>query len=167
MPNAITIDNYDVKIHQRYAVDQANYDPKFLCDASEIPTHFEIVSTKGNLVTKWEELFEIHLHHHPFASFTPPPHFAMMRNRFFSYRISPEFDWGHSEDEEQDEEERKKEEQQAEVYKNKIKAKKSKMMPLALFERDQTALLKLIDSIHLLNGFLREITTRKLQYQKG
>lgn len=165
MPNAVTIDNYDVKIHERYALDQAGYDPKFLCDASEIPMHFEVVSTKENLVSKWEELFGIHLHHHPFAYFTPPPRYAMMRNRFFSYRISPEFDWGSLEDD--DEEEREKEEQQAEIYKNKIKAKKSKIMPLALFERDQTALLKLIDSIHLLNGFLREVTARKLQYQKG
>lgn len=167
MPNAITIDNYDVKIHERYAIDQAHYDPGFLCDASEIPTHFEVASTKTHLVSKWEELFGIHLHHHPFAAFFPPPRYAMMRNRFFSYRLSPEFDWTNSEMDDNDEEERKEEKKQAEKYKKMIKAKKPLKMPLALFEKDQNALLNLIDSIHMLNGYLREINARKLQYQKG
>lgn len=90
-----------------------------------------------------------------------------MRNRFFSYSISPDFDWIENAHEEDEEKQRKEEEHQAEKYKKKIQAKTTIMMPIALFEKDRSALLNLIDSIQSLNGLIREIHARKIQYQKG
>ncbi|NGX47999.1 MAG: hypothetical protein K1000chlam3_01385 [Chlamydiae bacterium] len=165
MPNAVTIDNYDVEIHERYATDQAGFDEKILLDTSEISSHFSIAADESRLLLKWEELFETHLHRHPFAWFSPPPFYTMMRNRFFTHVISPDFDWIKKEAEEG--EERKEENQQAEKYKKKIRSKQTKKMPAAIFEKDRSALLNLIDSIQTLNGFLREVNARKLQYQKG
>ncbi|NGX59471.1 MAG: hypothetical protein KR126chlam3_00623 [Chlamydiae bacterium] len=162
MPNAITIDNYDVEIHERYAIDQAVFDPSILEETGEISSHFSLAATETRLFSKWEELFETHLHRHSFASFFPPPLYKMMRNRFFTNVISPEFDWIKEEGED-----REKEKKQAEEYKKKINAKKTKTMPAAIFEKDRSALLNLVDSVQMLNGFLREVNARKLQYQKG
>lgn len=166
---AVTIDNYSQEIHERYASDQLKHDPTFLRDASEIPTHFNAAVTKTGTITKWEELFEIHLHKHPFASFFPPPRYEKMRNRFFNHSLSPEFDWMESNEDEEKEREKEKEHarQLAKLYKKKILSKGTQAIPLALFEKDRSALLNLIDSIQLINGFLKEINARKLQYQKG
>lgn len=159
---AVTIDNYNMGVHERYAVDRESYDRTFLVDASEIPRHSNLATTESSIKSKWEELFETNEKRHPFAAFAPPPGFASMRNRFFSHAISPEFDWA-KEDETADEEEA----QYVEAYKEKIASQRSSLIPMALFENDKTALLNLFDSIQLLNGIIREIHGRKLQYQKG
>lgn len=164
MSEAVTIDNYDVATHERYAVDKESYHAHFLIDASEIPRHSNLALTESSILSKWEELFETNELRHPFAAFAPPPGYASMRNRFFSHAVSPEFDWT----EEEDEDEQEKEEQRyVEAYKERIRKKRSKLMPIALLEKDRDALLNLFDSIQLLNGYLREIHGRKLQYQKG
>lgn len=162
--NAVTIDNYHIEAHERYAADQSQYEVGFLSEANQIPRHLEIANSESTISSKWEELFETNINKHPFATFAPPPRFNMMRNRFFSYVISPEFDWVENEDEEEKEEQEKK---QLDEYKEKILAKKSKSTPAALLEKDRSALFNLLDSIQMLNGFLREVHARKLQYQKG
>lgn len=167
MPDAVTIDNYDVTIHKRYASDQAAYDPALLCDTSEIPLHLDIAVAKTHLVTKWEELFGVHLHYHPFAFFSPPPRYGFIRNRFFSHRLSPDLDWDKEKEDLDDDKEKNKAQKQRENYKTKIKKKTSKDLPLALLEKDKTVLLNLIDFIYTLNEFLKEIHAKKLQYQKG
>ncbi len=164
---AVTIDNYDIKAHERYATDQSALELTLIRDANLIPQHLESAVGHSVLASKWEELFETHLHRHPFANFTPPPNYMMMRNRFFSYSISPDFNWIEDTRDEEEEEQKKEEERQAKKYKKKIEAKTAKMMPIALFEKDRTALLNLIDSIQSLNGLIREIHARKIQYQKG
>jgi hypothetical protein len=167
MAEAVTIDNYNVKIHQRWATDQESYDASFVKDANAIPPHLEVAAREISIASKFDELFETHHHRHPFASFSPPPRYQLMRNRFFSIAIAPEFDWAQDADEEDEEEQRKQERRQAEAYKKKIAAKQTRSSPLALFEKDKLALLNLIDEIQSLNGFLREVYARKLQYQKG
>jgi len=163
--NAITIDNYAVEAHERYATDQSLYEMKYISEANLIPRHFEMAGNQSTITSKWDELFETHLNKHPWANFDPPPKFNLMRNRFFSYVISPEFDW--FEDEEDDEEKEKHEKRRLEEYKEKIGSKKSQLIPIALLEKDRTALFNLLDSIQSLNGLLREVHARKLQYQKG
>lgn len=159
MASAVTIDNYNVGAHKRYADDQIAYDPSLLQETGDIAANSSVANGKERLLTKWEELFETHLQNHPFATFTPPPFFSKMRKRIFAHVLSPEFDW--TEDDE------KEERRYAEKYRKMIKEKKARHMPLALFEKDKTAVLNLIDSIETLNGFLKEINARKLQYQKG
>ena len=167
MAEAVTIDNYNVKIHERWATDQEALDPIFVKESNLIPPHSEIAARKASISSKFDELFDTHLHRHPFASFAPPPSYQLMRNRFFTLAISPDFNWAQEMEEDDEEKQRKEEKQQAENYKKRIKREKAMGMPLALFEKDQTALLNLIDSIQTLNSFLREIHGRKLQYQKG
>lgn len=168
MTKALTIDNYGVPAHQRYATDQLNLDLTLIHDASLIPVHSDAAVGKSTLASKWEELFETHLHRHPFANFCPPPRYMMMRNRFFSYAISPEFSWLDQEEaEDGDEEEKKEEQREAEIYKKKIQEKGSDVVPSALFEKERSTLLKLIDAIQSLNGLIKDIHARKLQYQKG
>jgi hypothetical protein len=165
--NAVTIDNYTVEAHERYATDQSILDLTLISDANQIPRHLEIANSESTIASKWEELFETNINKHPFATFAPPPRFNLMRNRFFSYAISPEFDWVENEENEEDEEQQQREKQQVEEYKEKILSKKSKSMPIALLEKDRSALFNLLDSIQMLNGFLKEVHARKLQYQKG
>ena len=169
MTKSVTIDNYDLKAHQRYANDREALDPFYITDTNLIPPHFEIAALESSINSKWEELFETHLHRHSFANFAPPPSYALMRNRFFSYVISPDFNWLDQQDKEDEGSEPKQKQDlaEADVYKQKIKEKNSRIMPIALFEKERTTLLNLIDSIQLLNGFLRDVNARKLQYQKG
>ncbi len=166
MAQPVTIDNYDMKTHERYATDQSTVDLKYIEDSDFIPTHFLLARGESTITSKWEELFETHLHRHPFATFIPPSGFSIMRNRFFSHSISPEFDWANTEDNE-DEDTNEDERQYVEEYKEKILSEKSKTIPAAIFEKDKNALLNLFDSIEMLNGFLKEVHARKLQYQKG
>lgn len=162
--NAVTIDNYDVEFHKRYAIDQTQLDPTYVDEANLIPPHFEIPRSQSSIRTKWEELFEVNLGIHPWAGFAPPPQMHLLRNRFFSLSLSPSFDWIEEENKDKEEE---KEEQLLEQYRRKIKAKQSKYLPLSLMEKDKAALLNLLEMVHTLNGFLREVHARKLQYQKG
>lgn len=164
--NAVTIDNYDIRFHERYASDQTQLDPIFITDANRVHTHSESARSPVTIFSKWTELFEVHLANHPWAMFLPPPQDHMMRNRFFYYALSPQFHWTHD-DEQDNEQQEKEEEQHVDGYKKKIFAKKSKSLPMAILEKDRTTLLNLIDQMHLLNGLLRDIHARKLQYQKG
>lgn len=167
MAGPLTIDNYDVSVHERFAKDQEALEPVFLVESGKIPAHLDIAALDKSLLSKWEALFELDRHRHTFAQFAPPPRYSLMRNRFFSHVVSQEFDWAEEADEEDQEEQRKQEEKRAKLYKEKIKKTKCSTLPPLLFERERSHLLNLVDSIHLLNGFMREIHGRRLQYQKG
>lgn len=167
MPSPVTIDNYDVKVHERYAQDQKQLDLTYVREAFLIPPHLETPIAESMINAKWEELFGAQSHRHPWALFAPPPSYGRMRNRFFSYILSSAFPWIHEQEPDEEESGKNKEEQQLNSYRDKIKEKKSKLLPIALLEKDRTALLNLLDSIQSLNGLLREINAHKLQYQKG
>lgn len=167
MTNAVTIDNYDITAHERYAIDQKRLSPELIEEAGLIPPHSEMPGGESSISSKWEDLFGFLNNTHPWANFTLPPDYTTMRNRFFSYSLSSSFDWVDADEEDDEEEKKRKEQLLAESYKKKIKAKQSKLVPTAILEKDRISLLKMVDSIQLLNGFLREIHARKLQYQKG
>lgn len=167
MAEPVTIDNYDVKIHERYALDQEKVDFTLIQGADQIPRHFEIAALQSNISSKWEELFQTHELRHPWANFSLPPNYKMMRNRFFSFAISPEFDWFIDDQEDEESEEHEEECAQVEEYKAALLAVRSKTTPTAVLEKDRSALLNLVESIQMLNGFLRDVHAKKLQYQKG
>jgi len=148
----VTIDQYSAAVHERYAADRHALEAlEIRFDDSYISKDFELAQGTASIQSKWEELFELHIHRHPFASFGIPPRFIKMRKRFFSNALSPEFDW--------DEEE--------EQHKEKVKKATSKMLPKTVFEKDRTVILTLLDSIETLNTLIDELNGRKLQYQKG
>jgi len=166
MAGPLTIDNYDVAVHERWAKDQEVLDQVFIRE-SGVSAHLDVAALQKSLLSKWEELFEFNSQKHPFAHFAPPPRYTLMRNRFFNHAISEQFDWAEDADEEDEEKQRRDDERQAEKYKTAIQKTQKGSMPVALFEKERSHLLNLIDSIHLLNDFMREIHGRKLQYQKG
>lgn len=165
MSKPLTIDNYDIKVHERYASDQQVLDRTYTIDTTIHP-HFEIPVNGSTVSSKWEELFETDIHHHPWATFSPPAEYSSLRNRIFSYALSASFDW-HDLEKEEEREEEEKENERMKKYKTQIQQKKSKSIPLAILEKDRSALLNLLDSIQMLNNFLKEVHAKKLQYQKG
>jgi hypothetical protein len=163
---ATTIDNFDIKIHERYAQDQIALDKTFIVEPSLISQHFEITGTSSIYASKWEELFELGIRNIPWAAFTPPPRYQKQAKRFFSYRILPTI---FVDDEEQDEEEQESEEKKRgrEILKKAHAAKKGASEDPFLFERDKTTIINLLQSVLHLNKLLTQVYARKLQYQKG
>lgn len=155
----MTIDNLDVAVHERWAQDQEKLDPKYLSSA-ETPNHFEIAGTSILYPSQWEELFEVHVKNIPWAAFTPPPHYRLQPNKFFTHRIVPSIDTGME----------GKEEEEKESFYEKILRKaeeRRKQKALAAVQREETALTNLFDIVQTLNVLLEQINARKTQYQKG
>jgi hypothetical protein len=158
-----TIDNLDIKTHERYAQDQQIYDKSFITESTLLSPHLEIAATSTIYSSKWEELFEMGTKNIPWAAFSPPAH-QRQTNRFFSYRILPTIFVAEETDEEEEEEQKKRED---EILKKVIRAKKGKNQDPSLFERDRSSILNLLETVRSLNQMLSQINSRKLQYQKG
>lgn len=167
MASSVTIADYDLSVHARYAKDIANLERQYIEGAEQIPAHIEVIRTKEAISSKWDDLFKTSANITPFANFSPPPLWEKTRNRFFSHVLSNKFDWADEQEEEEQEEQNKKEKNFIRAMKELIREKESALTPFALFERDRESILALLDSIELLNGYLRHIMARRLQYQKG
>lgn len=168
MMKATTIDNLDVKIHERYAQDQQIYDRSFVTDSSLVSPHADIAATSAIYASQWEALFEASVKNLSWAHFTPPSMYYRMRNRFFSYSILPFIDI-HRDREREKEEEQESEEQAREsaLLKKALSAKKGKNQDTSIFERDKSAIVNLLQTVEHLDEILGQINARKLQYQKG
>ncbi len=167
---ATTIDNLDMRIHERYAQDQQALDKTFITEAQLLSPSFEKVATSSIYSSKWEELFEMGVKNLPWAAFSPPPSYTRQPNRFFSYRILPSiFVEASDEDGEHDaqEEDQEKEENKNEILKKALNVIKGKNEDTFLFERDKSAVVTLLQTVLNLNHILTQINSRKLQYQKG
>lgn len=166
MADSLTIDNYDISAHERWANDQELLEVLFFQESKTIPPHLEIAALEKSILSNWEQLFEFDSRKKAFAHFESPPKYTFMRNRFFNRGISEQFQW--SDDlEDDDDKQKQKDENQAKKLKALIKKAIANSMPTSLFEKEQKALTKMIDSIYLLNILMREIHAKKLQYQKG
>jgi hypothetical protein len=166
---AVTIDNFDIKVHERYAQDQFKLEPKYLTETNLVAPHSEITGTSAIYSSKWEELFEIHLRNISWAAFTPPPKYTTQPNKFFTYRILPNIsfeDEREQDDGEQDQQEEKQKKNQ-ELLEKVLKAEKGKSDPVHVFEKDRTAIVSLLEAAKFLNQLLQHIQSKKLQYQKG
>ncbi len=154
MTKATTIDNLDVKIHERYAQDQQIYDRSFVTEASLVSPHADIAATSAIYSSHYEALFE---------------HYRM-RNRFFSYTILPflpqdgERKKGEDEETQEDQEE---EDRESILLKKTLQATKAKNQDTSLFEKDKSKIVNLLQTVDHLNEILGQINSRKLQYQKG
>lgn len=167
---ATTIDNFDIKIHERYAQDQVALDKTFIVESALLSAHFEITGTSSIYSSKWEELFELNIRNIPWAAFTPPPRYHKQAKRFFSYRILPTI-YVEDEDEETGEEQQHEESEEKkrakEILKKAHSAKKGASEDPYLFERDKSTIINLLQSVVHLNKLLTQVYSRKLQYQKG
>jgi hypothetical protein len=164
---AITIDNLGIKDHVRWAQDQALLDPVYLAESPLAAHHPEILWTTSIHSSKWEELFEWHNRNLPWAAFTTPDKYHLVSKRLFSYRLFPTIHWEEESDESDDSDQEEQEDEMSDLVKQLIQLKKFPNQPAALFEKDKSAMLNLLNVIKYLNSLLRQINTRKLQYQKG
>ncbi len=157
---AVTIDQLDIKEHVRWAQDQQAFDVTLVTESHLVAPHPEIMGTSVIYPSKFEELFELQKKNLPWACFSPPKNFQAFSKRFFSYRLFPNIYW---EDEVEEDEDSPSDNLIVEV----LKVEKMGDLPSSLFEKDKTAILNLLESIRWVNDLLKQISGRKVQYQKG
>lgn len=162
---AVTIDQLDMKDHVRWAQDQSVYDASIIADASYVAMQPEINGTSLIYSSKLEELFEMQKKNQSWASFVPPHRFQLFNKRYFSYRLFLNIHWDDRKEEDEEEADQNPETQDL-IYQVKKLQKFTAQSP-ALFEKDKTSILNLLESIHWINEMLSQICARKIQYQKG
>ncbi|MCI0382146.1 MAG: DUF5399 domain-containing protein [Chlamydiae bacterium] len=173
MSSNVTIDNIGIKVHERYAQDQFLLELKYITESHKIPHQSEIVSISALYSSKWEELFQIHIKNIPWAHFIPPPQYKSQRKKFFSYRLSPKINLMQEDEEEADEQAddfldgEEIPESRVDLIKKMIFSQTNDLLSATLLEKNKTSLCCLLDSINFLCELLREVDSRKLQYQKG
>lgn len=175
----VTIDNLDIKEHIRWAQDRAILDTSFVKEAKEVAAHPEITGTSSIYSSHLEELFDWDKGMHPWANFSPPHSISLFHKRLFSYRLFPNISSEEgSEDEdksaadqeqqqEQDEQEERALRRAKDLIQHVLALQKSSDQSHSLFEKDKSSILSLLESIRFIDDMLAQITSRKLQYQKG
>lgn len=161
----MTIDNLDIKDHMRWAQDQEVLDIAFVTEASLVAPHPEILGMSMIYPSKFEELFELQKKNQHWACFSPPKNFHLFGRSFFSYRLFPGMHWDDAEEGEEDSEDQDNPDQ--DLIQAVFRIKKLAGQTPSLFEKDKSAMLNLLESIKWINALLKQITARKLQYQKG
>ncbi len=161
---AVTIDQLDIKEHVRWAHDQDALDVTFVTESQLIAAHPEIMGTSVIYPSKFDELFELQKKNLPWACFSAPIKFQTFSKRFFSYRLFPNIYWDDKEDTEEKEDDGTPSDN---LIVEVLKVEKMGDQPSSLFEKDKTAILNMLESIRWVNELLKQISARKLQYQKG
>lgn len=159
---AVTIDQLGMKDHVRWAEDQESYDIALVSESHLVAPHPEILGTSIIYPSKLEELLELQKRNQHWAIFPALYNFPLFGKRFFSYRLFPSIYW-----EERGEDEEKEEESSENLIEAVIRAQSPNGHIDSLFEKDKTAILKLLESIQWINQLLKQISARKMQYQKG
>jgi hypothetical protein len=162
---AVTIDQLDIKEHVRWAQDQNAFDVTLVTESHLVAPHPEIMGMSIIYPSKFEELFELQKKNVSWACFSPPTNFQAFNKRFFSYRLFTNIHW--EDEEEGEEKEEDKDSPSDNLIVEVLKVEKMGDQPSSLFEKDKTAILNLLESIRWVNDLLKQISARKLQYQKG
>jgi hypothetical protein len=172
----VTIDNLDIKEHIRWAQDRAVLDTTFVKEAKEIAAHPEITGTSAIYSSHLEELFAWEKGMLPWANFSPPQSISLFHKRLFSYRLFPNISSEEQSEEEdspnEDQQEQEEQEERAlrrakDLIQLVLAYQKSNQRSPTLFEKDKGSILSLLESIRYIDEMLAQITSRKLQYQKG
>jgi hypothetical protein len=162
-----TIDNLKIDEHVRWAHDQTLLDPIYTQSSPLVEHHPEILWTTTLLTSKWEELFDWQKRNIPFAHFETPDGYHGVSKRLFSYRLFPSIHWKEEDETEEDAPEKAEAPPHHNLLKEVLSLEKNPAQPTALFERDKSHILHLLEEIKELNSQLAQINARKLQYQKG
>jgi|GEM_PF-1974765 len=168
----VTIDNLDIKEHIRWAQDRAVLDASYVQESKEIAAHPEITGTSVIFSSQLEELFAWEKGMLPWANFSPPSNISLFHKRLFSYRLFPhisseEDEEGESEQQKQDEEEEKALRRAKNLIQQVLAIQKTQNQSHSIFEKDKSSILSLLESIRFIDDMLAQISSRKLQYQKG
>ncbi|HEY2809774.1 MAG TPA: DUF5399 family protein [Rhabdochlamydiaceae bacterium] len=169
----VTIDNLDIKEHIRWAQDRAILDSSIVQESQSIAPYPDLVGISVIFPSQLEELFSWARGMHPWANFTPPENLFLFAKRFFSYRIFPHIsckDFSDEEDREEkneDEEKEESDERRKDLIQQVLAVQKNAKQTHALFEKDKSCILSLLESIRSIDDMLAQISGCKLQYQKG
>jgi hypothetical protein len=173
---AVTIDNLDIKEHIRWAQDRAVLDTTLVKESKEVAPHPEITGTSVIFSSQLEELFAWEKGMLPWANFSPPHNLSLFHKRLFSYRLFPHISSEKSDEDEQsdrdDQQQQDEQEEQAlrrakNLIQQVLAIQKSASATSSLFEKDKSSILSLLESIRYIDDMLAQISSRKLQYQKG
>lgn len=173
---AVTIDKLDIKDHIRWAQDRAAFDINHVQESKEVAPHPEITGTSIIFSSQLEELFSWEKGMLPWANFSPPQNISLFHKRLFSYRLFPNISSEENTDDEeetasdqeqQDEQEERSLRRAKDLMQFVIAIQKSANQSHSLFEKDKSSILSLIESIRFIDDMLAQISSRKLQYQKG
>ena len=171
----VTIDNLDIKEHIRWAQDRAVLDAALVQESKEIAAHPEITGTSVIFSSQLEELFAWEKGMHPWANFSPPINLSLFHKRLFSYRLFPhisseenkEDDDKPSEDPSPENAEEKVLKRAKNLIQEVLAIQKNQNPSTSIFEKDKSSILSLLESIRFIDDMLAQISSRKLQYQKG
>lgn len=173
---AVTIDKLDIKEHIRWAQDRAVLDATLVQESKEIAAHPEITGTSVIFSSQLEELFAWERGMLPWATFSPPENIALFHKRLFSYRLFPHISSEKDDDEENESEQDLSQQDDFEEHTLKrakdlirhvLALQKTSHQPSSFFEKDKSSILSLLESIRYIDDMLAQISSRKLQYQKG
>lgn len=165
----VTLDQIGIEIHERYARDQQVLDKAFVEEAAP---HSEVMATSSIFASEWDKLFSYSTRNVPWASFVFPPFSFLSKKRsVFVSSVLPSLE----EDEQQDHQKGESDEEHEDENKRSLFAEiRARLLCVQAadlskdqLERERSILLRLLESVEELNELLKEIQSRKLQYQKG
>lgn len=158
----VTIDQYDLKEHVRWAKDQAVRDSSLIHTPTDSNFYPDTGATSAIYSSELEALFEWERGMRPWANFSPPHNLFLFNKRFFSYRLFPHIKSTEEEDDEEEQEEKKDRGLMAQILA--IHADKK---PRALFEKDKRSILSLLEAVREVDAMLAQVFSAMLRYQKG
>lgn len=161
-----TIDQLDIKNHVRWAEDQALLDIHLISESSEVRDQSAIFGTSLIYTSKLEEIINLGICYRPWAAFVPPNVHPLRLRSLFSYHLFPTIHWEDEASEEEPDEANSKRFQR-DLIKRILSWENRKPRQTAVFEKEKTAILSLLEAVKLLDQLLGQIKGRTLQYQKG
>jgi hypothetical protein len=159
----VTIDQYDIKEHVRWAKDQAACDSSLVHTPSSASLYSDVGATSAIYSSELEALFAWERGMQPWANFSPPENLFLFNKRFFSYRLFPHIQSTLEEDMEEELDEEKKKKNLIDHIRALHRAKD----PKALFEKDKKSILSLLEAVKEVDAMLALIFSSMLRYQKG
>jgi hypothetical protein len=173
----VTIDKLDIKDHIRWAQDRAAFDTNHVQESKEVAPHPEITGTSIIFSSQLEELFSWEKGMLPWANFSPPHNLSLFHKRLFAYRLFPHIssEENTDDDEEETASDQEQQDEQEEIALRRAKdliqfviaIQKNANQSHSHFEKDKSSILSLLESIRFIDDMLAQISSRKLQYQKG
>lgn len=161
-----TIDNLGVETSVRWAKDQTLLGTAPLKEGSTITQLTQISVPFPSYLSEFELLFGNLNKELPWALFLAPQGYETQKKKLFTIQIVPslgteeKFEMQMNRVQEKDEQEKKREQKEEDLPWEENQEKEEE-------EKEKKIILNLMNSLHMLNRFLIDINSRRIQYQKG
>jgi len=169
-----TIDNLGIDASSRYAADQHNLNTEIVKSSGSIPRQAEIDVTTPSFSSEFDLLFDTGKKNSAWAQFSMPNDYNEQRKRLFTYQITPSLG---TPDKVESLEHKilSKLKEPSEDLKKEAHNKPGELkltdweqnLEKGDQEREQKVLLQFLKTIHTLDRCVADISSRRMQYQKG